>query len=987
MKFKYTELLPSYLSGPNIMRHGRIIDDSTTEIYDKAYLLEQWSTLQERPILVQKIQEHGNAADVKIYCNSRYSLKRITITGDYEASVDFSEDDVVTSYTFNLRILKSALSGDTLEFAEATGIINPNLIITMEDYDEHTIVKAYPENDSIENTVYDHDPFLDIIGGLLTVKRRTYVAYENTMENVGNTCPAFFGKVLDDGIISECTEDDYYYLQRILYFIEKNGTEDLAKTMLKVVYELDCDVINYNQDICKMDVHDMDEKYMADNTSQDANTVVYRIVPVFYSNISHPEEEELNQFIKPYLPVTRKVITTWKENVLITFEGIQEIYCETGSFTIRVTDEEGEPIAGLPLELNYGAPTELVYADSNGEYLFEFGYPTGGGGALTVISQETDAYRSASNSCTYNVRKKTKTLNYLTLDSEVTREGVLTVSASVNTEGSGQVSTNANGTITYSENNVVIDEVDVVNGVAEEFTTNLSSGTHTISVHADLTYTGCTSGTTSINDTITAIVPVERTVVLEPIVMAATNDEITVDVNIWNGGQTAFLRLDGTITMSINDGTSTTLLDTQTLVDEDGVTLSSPSGSTFQDGNYTLLFELNATNPPAGYYYDNPITATESITISSMTSIDCTTTDAWTRNSGRITTTALLDNDGYITCVREGNNEYYTVCNDLVLQKGMTIEVDFYMKNSGTHGYGLEYMISNSPTRFFIYNGQLQEKHNGESDFTQNVASIPVNTLTTITMEIDNNGYITLTDSSGSHTSNTAFTDTQLALMQFSWKHWGTDNSFSVRRLQYTGGTGVTQTFEWGDTLTNWKSTSGTTYLPSLATQSGLTGIKAPQGINNMSFHMSYLDVPLRLDTVTVVSCEVYIAHANYNKFGIVSVDNTYMVDHQYNSAGMIQEYHSRFENLNGDSASISGIVTGAWVHASFIIDGQRNVTCIIEGVNNTTPSSTVTINTYDANNDTKNNRVYFGMHSAYPRYPSILVRCIRIVQFPTQSE
>ena len=632
MKPRYTELLPSYLDGPNIQGHGEIIDSSTDKIYNKNYLLEQWNNIPNRPILIRKIQEHGNAADIKVYCNSSYALKKITITGDYEANVEFSEEDVVTSYTFNIRILKSALTGETLEFAEETGIINPNLIITMEDYDQHTIQKAYPENDSIENNPYDHDPFLDIIGGLLTVKRRTYITYENTSENTANTYPAYFGKKLENNMISVCTEDDYYYLQRILYFIEKNGTEDIAKTMLKIVYELDCDVLNYNEDICKMDIHDMDEKYMADNTSQDVNTASYRIVPVWYSNITHPNEGELNQFIKPYLPVTRKVITTWKENVLITFEGIQERYCENGSFTIKVTDEEEEPITGLPLELHYGGLPEQVVTDENGEYLFEFGYPTGGGGALTVISQETDNYQSASNSCTYNVQKKTRTINYIDTETEVTPQGVLTISTSIRTAGSGRLSTNANGTITYSENNVVLAELDVVNGEINDFTTILSSGTHTILAHADLTYTGCTDGTRSINESITAIVPVELPVTLNPILMSATNDGISVDVEFMNESQTAYVSLDGTITLSITNGTTTTLLDTQTLTNESGVNLSSPSGSTFEDGTYTLLLELNATNPPTGYYYDNPITASETITISSKTehSIGKNTENPWT---------------------------------------------------------------------------------------------------------------------------------------------------------------------------------------------------------------------------------------------------------------------------------------------------------------------------------------------------------------------
>lgn len=165
-------------------------------------------------------------------------------------------------------------------------------------------------------------------------------------------------------------------------------------------------------------------------------------------------------------------------------------------------------------------------------------------------------------------------------------------------------------------------------------------------------------------------------------------------------------------------------------------------------------------------------------------SIDCTSTSAWIRNNGSTTTSAVLDDDGYITS-DTGGSDYFTMCEDLTLQRGMTIEIDFMMKNSGMHGYGLQQVVSNSPNKIFVFNGTMEEKHNGGTQTTQSVATIPTNTLTTITYEIDKEGYITLTDVNGKHKSNSAFTDSELALMQLCWKHWGTDKSFSVRRLDY----------------------------------------------------------------------------------------------------------------------------------------------------------------------------------------------------------
>lgn len=114
--------------------------------------------------------------------------------------------------------------------------------ISVETWNEYTAVKGFPENSTIQGNEYDHDISLDHFGNILKFPRRTYNIVEPG--DYPNTVPAYD---------NQQTEDDYHYLQRLLYY-----TSHLQDTPLPVleIFKLfsitDAQLLNRSRLICRM---------------------------------------------------------------------------------------------------------------------------------------------------------------------------------------------------------------------------------------------------------------------------------------------------------------------------------------------------------------------------------------------------------------------------------------------------------------------------------------------------------------------------------------------------------------------------------------------------------------------------------------------------------------------------------------------------------------------------------------------------------------
>ena len=239
----------------NFSKSETVFNEEFKRIYNTLYDAYLSSKL-DKHILVWKVQEapfeydmcfHVSLPDLKSVCITRHFHERIIqeIMGDdgtvqeMETFEEKHEDIYTETYEYKEHINKfEYLESMTSE----TVIPTDKYTISVETWNEYTAVKGFPENSTIQGNEYDHDISLDYFGNILKFPRRTYNIVEPG--DYPNTVPAYD---------NQQTEDDYHYLQRLLYY-----TSHLQDTPLPVleIFKLfsitDAQLLNRSRLICRM---------------------------------------------------------------------------------------------------------------------------------------------------------------------------------------------------------------------------------------------------------------------------------------------------------------------------------------------------------------------------------------------------------------------------------------------------------------------------------------------------------------------------------------------------------------------------------------------------------------------------------------------------------------------------------------------------------------------------------------------------------------
>lgn len=161
---KYSELLPSYLEGENIRNHSALLEYTDKKLDTMVDLIRSWSTL-DRPVLVEKVQTELNVASYTVHINVPGSIREVSVTvGDDTSEYNYLEDECVTSLSLPFE--------DIVDEEHLS--VYTSAYVRVETYDDIVYEKSYPENDTILGDTGDHDEFLDLLGGLLGIPRRSY---------------------------------------------------------------------------------------------------------------------------------------------------------------------------------------------------------------------------------------------------------------------------------------------------------------------------------------------------------------------------------------------------------------------------------------------------------------------------------------------------------------------------------------------------------------------------------------------------------------------------------------------------------------------------------------------------------------------------------------------------------------------------------------------------------------------------------------------
>jgi len=338
MKY-YRDYLPHYLGGPNIDKHSSIIEAADARVYSDLSLLELWCNLP-RPLMIQREAVTLENIHMNIQVDIPQIIKSITVTGEYNYTQEYAEEDVTTSLSLDFYIKGNT---DTLK--------NPNITVTVETYDEISYTKAYPENDTNIGDVHDHDEFLDRIGKLLGIPRRIYKSYP--FEDAEKSMPPYNGKEITtidgDKIVQSCTEDDYYYQERLQYYLSNFNKMALPILLLKTIYGYEY-VTEVNTAMIESGgvwQHIKESNYYIAAEAQ-AGTYLFLVNRVNPVNIQTLSDDEKVAFVDKYIPVTRNAIILPQLLTTITLLGniIDGVFPKGYDhlFYARLVDEYNEPV-------------------------------------------------------------------------------------------------------------------------------------------------------------------------------------------------------------------------------------------------------------------------------------------------------------------------------------------------------------------------------------------------------------------------------------------------------------------------------------------------------------------------------------------------------------------------------------------------------------------------------------------------------------------
>ena len=355
----YSDLLPSYLDGENIRRHSSVIERSDKYVDALVELFGLWDKL-ERPILIKREQNSWTGVNkVTLYVNTPTPITEIILEGDIEETIT-PEDTVTTNYTNTWTINNPSIEIYTAPPPEGLRVRMPSVTVTVRT-ETHTYTKTYPENDTIENNSADHDIFLDIVGGLLGIPRRQYTETSIPYTIYFNyTVPSYMAKEVQTsttGItILPCSEDDYYYYERLNLFI--NSQENPLR-LFHTIYDPQAIILQKKDGIIPAELVGTDSTVLFTHI-QKGSLITMNSLNIDTTNIQQIAEQSL--------PITRPV-QIYPYATIVMYSTPQEKYVNkyklklTLGLNAKTIDQQSAswevPIANLPVNITYEDGTEV----------------------------------------------------------------------------------------------------------------------------------------------------------------------------------------------------------------------------------------------------------------------------------------------------------------------------------------------------------------------------------------------------------------------------------------------------------------------------------------------------------------------------------------------------------------------------------------------------------------------------------------------------
>ena len=239
----------------NFSKSERVFNTEFKKVYNNLYDVYLASKLRKH-VLIWKEQNSGYNYDM-YFAVSFPNLKSVCITEHYMelVSQEVVLDDGSIKINESMQEISKDIYTETFNYDDfvnhfeylhsntsQTIIPTEKYTITIETWDEYTTTKGFPENPIIVGDEYDHDYSLDVFGEYFRCPRRTYKEVKTSQYS--DTIPAYDNQV---------TEDDYHYMQRLLYYATHlNDTPLPVLEIFKLFSITDAQLLNRSRLICRM---------------------------------------------------------------------------------------------------------------------------------------------------------------------------------------------------------------------------------------------------------------------------------------------------------------------------------------------------------------------------------------------------------------------------------------------------------------------------------------------------------------------------------------------------------------------------------------------------------------------------------------------------------------------------------------------------------------------------------------------------------------
>lgn len=313
--------------------------------------------------------------------NYFYTINFVANFPNLKTVTCYKNDDVIYtesfSYEDNVASFNYSYDGNTLNDVE-----NPNLAdiipqhqfkIIVETWDEYSLVKGFPENDTILGDEFDHDISLDRIGEFNNIPRKEYISVEPNLYSA--TEPPYNDRL---------TEDDYHYMKRILEYNLR--LHDTPAPILEIwkLYGIEATMENRERLILKVfDIYKHDHYTDTDKNAKGDKLFVGDWTPEVWE---HKDKfcDYADRLGEYFFVKTSTTIPVKNQNVIFYFKFLNSLGKELmGDYTVDIT-LDGESIVSDYTGENYTLESKDIPQDKENYFIV-----TGKNGNGEIIREET----------------------------------------------------------------------------------------------------------------------------------------------------------------------------------------------------------------------------------------------------------------------------------------------------------------------------------------------------------------------------------------------------------------------------------------------------------------------------------------------------------------------------------------------------------------------------------------------------------------------